>query len=219
MTNRKVGLHAGAKKINYSPCLRPPGREQAAIAVPAGRYLSRSPGALAAKFSSPRKSVAFTIDQALAAAGTAVAIGSIAFAASMIAQNSRGTKLVASDGFRLARLARTRNHLAQEPFRPLTLNSIDYEATGSIFRPVAGPGAQQTGTRHNPAAVPPAADQTDNYVLSFVYNNMALVKSIRGFYAAKPGTFLPGAGRIRSIERRGDKWILATEKTVISDTN
>lgn len=219
MTYRKGGPQAEEKKVNYSLGPRPPGREQAVIAVSAVRFPSRAPGVLADKLSAPGKSVALIIDHALAASGTAVAIGSIAFAASMIAQNNSGTRPEPSDGFRLARFGHTATHLAQEPLRPLTIHSIDYEATGSIFRPGSGHGAHRRGTRFNPATVPQGMDQADNYVLSFVYINMALVKSIRGFYAVRPGKVLPTAGRVRLIERRGDKWVLATEQTVIAETN
>ena len=57
------------------------------------------------------------------------------------------------------------------------------------------------------------------YVLSFVYNNMALVKHSHGFYAAKVGTVLPDVGNVLSIKRRGRNWFLVTEKAVIAETN
>jgi hypothetical protein len=76
------------------------------------------------------------------------------------------------------------------------------------------------GAPLNPAKAPPAAhQQSESYALSFVYNSMALVKSKHGFYAAKPGTWLPAAGRVLSIERRGHNWVLVMERTAIAETN
>ena len=201
----------------YSSRIRSPSQKQPAIGAAGGKCPTRQPSALAVIPARPRF-IAFTIDHALAAGGLAVAISSMAFAAFMIAQSSRGTRLEPSDGF--AHPARSQIHLAQEPFRPLNTQSIDYNATASIAHAEAAHGVRRPGQRPNSAEAPPAPHhQTENYVISFVYNNMALVKSKHGFYAAKPGSLLPGAGRVRSIDRLGPKWILVTENTIIAEVN
>jgi hypothetical protein len=205
---------AGASKATYSPVIRLP-----ANGVPAGKRPPWRPNAFAHKHRRPGF-IAFTFDHALAAAGIAVAISSMAFATSMVTQNSRGRRLEPNDDFRLAQLARVRGHLAQEPARPLDIHSIGFTVTESIARPEARYAPAPARAPLNPAKAPPAAhQQSESYVLSFVYNSMALVKSKHGFYAAKPGSWLPAAGRVLSIERRGHNWILVTERTAIAETN
>ncbi|MBM3607319.1 MAG: hypothetical protein FJX29_02530 [Alphaproteobacteria bacterium] len=53
------------------------------------------------------------------------------------------------------------------------------------------------------------------YVLREVYRGVALVEGRNGFIEVHPGDVLPGAGRVRSIERRGGKWIVVTANGVI----
>jgi hypothetical protein len=142
----------------------------------------------------------------------------MAFAASMVTHNNRGTGLDRSDDFRSTGLTRTATHLPLPPLRTLESHSIDYDATGSISLPEAKHGMHRPGAGLNPVKAPSTV-QSENYVLSFVYRNMALVNSKHGFYTAKLGTALPGAGHVLSIERRGHKWVLVTERTVIAETN
>ncbi len=206
-----------ASNATFPLRVRSPGREHGSVAVPAAKYMPRTPGLLSNKFFGSQNTVALTIDHVLAGAGIAVAIGSITFAASMVAQNNHGTRLETGDDFRLGELARTRTLFAQEPFESLDGPFIDYSATGSISRTEVRHGVHRPGAGLNPAKAPLAAhQQSDNYVLSFVYRNMALVKSKHGFYTARPGTPLPGAGHVRSIERRQHKWVLVTDRTVIA---
>jgi len=201
----------------YSPSIRLPGQKQPAIGAAVGKYPTRRPNALPVPPARPGF-IAFTTDYALAAAGLAVALSSMAFAAFMIAQSNRGTRLEPSGGF--AHPARGQIRLAQEQLRPLTTQSIDYNATASIAHADAAHVVRRPRPRLNSAEAPPAPHhRTENYVISFVYNNMALVKSNHGFYAAKPGSVLPGAGRVRSIDRLGPKWILVTENTIIAEAN
>ena len=211
---------AGASIASFPLSARPPAREHASIAAPVASYTPRRPGNLKNKDFRPQKTLVITIDHLLAAAGMAVAIGSLAFAAFMVAQNSHGTRLESSDELLLNHLARTRFPIAQIPFGTLDNLSIDYNSTGSIPRSEARPGMHRPRARLNKAKGPTAGHQlSENYILSFIYKNMALVRSKQGLYAAKPGTPLPGAGHVRSIEKRGQKWVLVTERTVISGTN
>lgn len=60
----------------------------------------------------------------------------------------------------------------------------------------------------------PARNST-SYVLREVYRGVALVEGRRGLVEAVPGTYLPGAGRVRSIKRRSGKWIVVTSRGVI----
>jgi hypothetical protein len=59
-------------------------------------------------------------------------------------------------------------------------------------------------------------DPVDGWVLREVYNGSALVESrSRGLYEVMPGNVIPGAGRVESIERRGARWVVITDKGLI----
>jgi septal ring factor EnvC (AmiA/AmiB activator) len=53
------------------------------------------------------------------------------------------------------------------------------------------------------------------WVVRDVYDGTALVESARGMIEVAPGEILPGAGRVKSIERRGSGWILITSEGVV----
>ena len=48
-----------------------------------------------------------------------------------------------------------------------------------------------------------------------VYNGIALVESPRGSIEVAPGAIIPGAGTVKSIERRGRGWIVITSRGLI----
>ncbi len=53
------------------------------------------------------------------------------------------------------------------------------------------------------------------YVLREVFRGGALVEGRRGLVEAVPGVELPGAGRVRSVERRDGRWVVVTTAGVI----
>ena len=58
-----------------------------------------------------------------------------------------------------------------------------------------------------------------NYVVRDVYDGIALVEGRSGgIREVAPGEFLPGAGEVRSIERRGRAWIVVTSRGIIDTT-
>jgi hypothetical protein len=60
------------------------------------------------------------------------------------------------------------------------------------------------------------AEPVDGWVLREVYDGSALVESRNGrLYEVAPGGQLPGVGRIGSIERRGTRWVVLTDKGFI----
>ncbi len=164
---------------------------------------------------------AITIDQGLAAAGVILALVSLAFAAFMVSQYDRRTRFEGTEVFRfLPRPSLTLTTSAQARVKALRRSAIDFNATGSIipFKPghkMRRPKPSNAANQNRFITRQPDA----GFVLSFVYNNMALVKHSRGFYAAKVGTVLPDVGNVLSIKRRGRSWILVTEKAVIAGTN
>lgn len=60
------------------------------------------------------------------------------------------------------------------------------------------------------------AEPVDGWVLREVYNGSALVESRnRRLYEVMPGGIIPGVGRVESIERRGTRWVVLTDKGFI----
>lgn len=54
-----------------------------------------------------------------------------------------------------------------------------------------------------------------NYVLREVFRGGAVVEGRQGMIEVFPGANLPGAGRVRSVERRDGKWVVITTAGVI----
>ena len=64
------------------------------------------------------------------------------------------------------------------------------------------------------AAARPAVVQ--GWLLRDVYGGLALVEGrFGGLREVAPGEFVPGAGEIRSIERRGRGWVVVTSRGLI----
>jgi hypothetical protein len=60
------------------------------------------------------------------------------------------------------------------------------------------------------AAIPPGG-----YVLRQVEDGIAFIESRDGLRTVAPGQVLPGAGKVRAIEKRGEKWVVVTSGGVI----
>ena len=54
-----------------------------------------------------------------------------------------------------------------------------------------------------------------NYSIEAVRGGMALVDGRNGLQQVAPGDFIPGAGRVLRIERRGGNWVVVTSRGVI----
>ncbi len=103
--------------------------------------------------------------------------------------------------------------------------------TGSIAQPThPAPAAVTTVSRTIPpapkpsevAAAKPLPSQpptVDAWVVRDVYDGMALVEARRGgLREIEPGEYLPGAGQVQSIERRGRAWVVLTSRGVIGNS-
>ncbi len=55
-----------------------------------------------------------------------------------------------------------------------------------------------------------------NWVVRDVYDGIALVESPRGSIEVAPGEIIPGAGMVKSIERRGAGWIVITSRGLVN---
>lgn len=100
--------------------------------------------------------------------------------------------------------------------------------------PQARPEAPQLQTQTRTEATPPAPeaapvapapakpiaardDEVSGWTLREVYRGMALIESRnRRLFEVVPGGFVPGVGRVSSIERRNGRWIVLTDKGIIT---
>ena len=64
-------------------------------------------------------------------------------------------------------------------------------------------------------AMQPARIPADGYVLRRVRDGAAVVESRAGLREIVPGDNLPGAGRVRAIEKRAGEWVVVTSGGVI----
>ncbi|MGH6812626.1 MAG: hypothetical protein ACREDM_09850 [Methylocella sp.] len=58
-----------------------------------------------------------------------------------------------------------------------------------------------------------------NWVVRDVYDGIALVESPRGSIEVAPGEIIPGAGMVKSIERRDGGWIVITSRGLIDSAS
>jgi hypothetical protein len=111
------------------------------------------------------------------------------------------------------RLPQRRNHSVPVHWG---MQPIDFGATESIVPFQAGHEVrgQKAGSTTNQIPIT-THRQSASYILSFVYKKMALVS--HGLYATRVGTALPDAGKVMSIEKRGNQWILVAERAIIAE--
>jgi uncharacterized protein YidB (DUF937 family) len=87
---------------------------------------------------------------------------------------------------------------------------------GDAFDPSQNPTAP--GVPRPLGSLAPAASTPQlitNWVVRDVNNGIALVESPRGSIEVAPGEIIPGAGTVKSIERRGRGWIVVTSRGLI----
>lgn len=182
-------------------------------------------------FAIPVHVLAPTVDHGLAAVGVAAAIGSAVFAGYMMTHdNSRPAfggaehlKLFAqplNSGWRGTPIGAGRAGGRQ----------VDYNATGSIRHGglaaatvVESKGETAIASADGKIQVPrhdmvPRRDMVlDGYVVRFVHKGLAIVQGRQGSFAVAPGVTLPDAGRVLSVEKRGNRWVVVTAKGMITE--
>lgn len=133
--------------------------------------------------------------------GIGLAVSSVAFAAYAIIHGSGFPSLpdvlpVMDDGLPVNK------SLASHARRKGT---TDPTTTGSLaVRADAVDAKQREARTRGPA-----------YVIYRVFGETALVEGLDGLHVVVPGSVLPGAGRVLSIERSGSSWSIVTSETVI----
>jgi len=103
--------------------------------------------------------------------------------------------------------ARMANQPAQTDLTPIT-RRLDQLESAAQARPVA----QVDAPRAEPIR---ARMPADGFVLRRVVGGVALIETANGIREVMVGDYLPGAGRVRSIERRGREWIVVTSAGII----
>lgn len=103
--------------------------------------------------------------------------------------------------------ARMANQPAQADLTPIT-RRLDQLESAAQARPVA----QVDAPRAEPIR---ARMPADGFVLRRVVGGVALIETANGIREVMVGDYLPGAGRVRSIERRGREWIVVTSAGII----
>jgi hypothetical protein len=89
-------------------------------------------------------------------------------------------------------------------------------APAAPVAPPAPPVVEAAAREEAPAPKPVRNEPVDGWVLREVYKGAALVESRnRRLYEVMPGGILPGVGKVESIERRGARWVVLTDKGFI----
>jgi hypothetical protein len=133
----------------------------------------------------------------------------------------------------IAELAGKVEYMQREPAAKLSqvierLDRIEHQiaaplATASLGA-AAAPGRAATGKEGQLAAAPAKLPLEDakghpqlitNWVVLDAYDGVALLESPRGSIEVAPGEIIPGAGRVKSIERRGNGWIVITSRGLV----
>lgn len=135
----------------------------------------------------------------------------------------------ASDQSKLAEKVDRLAVAVQEPGKKLSaleerLNRMESQILASLnglsaSKPAATAAApvNEPDRESAPAAKQARTEPVEGWVLREVYNGSALVESrSRGIYEVMPGNTIPGAGRVEAIERRGGRWVVVTDKGLIS---
>lgn len=164
-----------------------------------------------------------TIDHGLVAAGIGAAIGSAAFAAYMITRDNSHPVFGGAEHLMLfAQPLGAGSHQRRiDAVRPLE-RPFDFGATGSIRRGGLSGAAESrddaaAASRDDEIQTDPRDVTLEGYVLRFARNGVAFVQSAQGSFVVARGAILPGAGRVHSIEKRGNRWVVVTARGLVSE--
>jgi hypothetical protein len=166
----------------------------------------------------------FTWERGLGLAGLALAVASGSFAAYMISDVGRKPSFAGAEYLTVfAKLTPSGNGSETDPARPQSpdpeSSAADDFPTASIpSKTVPGPGElPTTPVRTATGFTAGAATTLRDYVLRSVTKGVALVESPEGLREVRPGTILPLAGLVTSIEKRDGKWVVVTVRGLIRE--
>jgi|GEM_PF-1286875 len=98
---------------------------------------------------------------------------------------------------------------AQVPVPPAkTQSSVQPQSVTAKTTSPAAAGSTASGTSEKPQLI-------TNWVVRDVYDGIALVEGPHGSVEVIEGETIPGAGTVKSIERRGNGWIVVTSRGLV----
>jgi len=180
---------------------------------------TRSAGSTATRAGAARR-VELTTERRLGALGIALAVALSFFAYKMVARGERDPAWAPFSPYIASVVTPWK-----KGFAPAFTETVETDpiVTGSIRPATQGRSAEKAG--FDPGALPGSglpesylAVPPGEYVVRGVVHGVALMQSSKGYLSVRPGEFLPGAGRVQAIERRGDRWVVVTAKGEIDDT-
>jgi hypothetical protein len=139
--------------------------------------------------------------------------------------NHTASTVSAADQAKLTEKVERLSIALQEPGKKLSalearFDKFEGQITTSLnalsAKPAVAAASASTETSRDAAVRQAKAEPVDGWVLREVYNGSALVESRnRRLYEVMPGGVIPGVGRVESIERRGTRWVVLTDKGFI----
>jgi hypothetical protein len=152
------------------------------------------------------------VDRLLATFGVLIALSSLGFAGYMISDVDRPPRIAGMEY--LSIFAKPSHPVTLADLRPdqtpgSSSASIDPTPTGSIpdkagvDRPASVVAGPMGAVRPNRPSFP--------FKLLYVSNGEALLQTEGGILHVKSGDVLPALGRVSSIERSGDRWVMSTQ--------
>lgn len=155
------------------------------------------------------------IDQSRASSAATVA----ALSARIDKVDHNSSPKLADIALRLDRIEKQASAAGPTPAAPSRAVSASLpKPVAAVMTPVAHGGVTQVPA--TPAnALPDKPVTVGGWALRDVYDGIALVEARGGgLREVQPGEYLPGAGQVRSIERRGRSWVVMTSRGVIDKT-
>ena len=119
---------------------------------------------------------------------------------------------------KLREVAERLDRIEKQTAAPLTTGSLPKVAVATVNpTPIPLPPAKRTLAPQAQAAVDALKKPQliTAWVVRDVYDGIALVESSNGAIEVVPGETIPGAGTVKSIERRGAGWIVVTTKGLV----
>jgi hypothetical protein len=104
---------------------------------------------------------------------------------------------------------------AAPPPKPPTLTPAP-APTPTPIAPVFGAGVSRETTGSISPAPAPARPVIRSWIVREVHDGVAVVEGPYGYREIGPGEYLPGAGRVERIERRGNDWQVVTSQGMIN---
>jgi hypothetical protein len=96
--------------------------------------------------------------------------------------------------------------------QPAVANNMSGTTTTALAPDSAAASAPKSGDK------PPSAEtnRIANWIVREVIDGTAILQGPRGIIGVSAGDLIPGVGRVQSIAKKGGRWIVATNKGVIS---